>query len=397
MSTLTDAPSDNHGFGLLARAIPDAVLALDAGGRVVFADPRAAALFGGAVLGGAFVDLLAPEDRGAVRDVGGGLAVGVWDVRPAAGGGWLSVALHAVDPTDASVDELAGGTVVLARPVPAGRAEDRTDLFRLAFDAANNLIVVADARAPDVPIVLANEHFLKATGYTREEVVGRNCRFLQTRADGTLDDDQPGLTALREALAAGEPTRVVLRNYRKSGELFYNELYISPVHDASGRLVHFVGVQNDITERVRAEQVASERAQMVGSFFEGMPLPMGVLEQPDGRLVHRAVNRAAAVLFARRPRWWGPRSARSTCPSTSRGAGRTRWTGPQRARRRSRRRTRGARQVRRHASSGSPSAPCPPRRGCSPTSARTSPTPGDPSASAGSSRRRSTAPPRRSW
>ncbi|WP_412068396.1 PAS domain-containing protein [Rubrivirga sp. IMCC43871] len=297
MPILTDAPPDSGGFGLLARALPDAVLALDAEGVVVFADARAAGLFGDALPGVRFDELLAPDDRGAIRDAAGGLAVGAWDVRPAVGGPWLSVALHAIDPSDASLSERGGGAVVLARPVPTDEASDRTDLLRLAFDAANNLLVVTDARAPDAPIVMANEYFLEATGYAREEVVGRNCRFLQTRADGTRDDDQPGLVELRRALAAGEPTRVVLRNYRKSGELFYNELYVSPIHDASGDLVHFVGVQNDVTERVLAEQVSAERAEMVGSFFEGMPLPMGVLEQRDGHLLHRAVNQAAATLL----------------------------------------------------------------------------------------------------
>ncbi|WP_412060499.1 PAS domain S-box protein [Rubrivirga sp. IMCC45206] len=299
MPTLTDAPSDSGGFGLLARALPDAVLALDAEGVVVFADARAAGLFGDDLRGARFDDLLAPDDRGAIRGPDGRLAVGVWDVRPVAGGPWLSVALHAVDPADASLSDGGGGAVVLARPVPTGGAADRTDLFRLAFDAANNLIVVTDARAPDAPIVLANEHFLESTGYAREEVVGRNCRFLQVRPDGTRDDDQPELDVLRRALAAGEPARVVLRNYRKSGELFYNELYVSPIRDASGTLVHFVGVQNDVTERVLAEQVSAERAEMVGSFFEGMPLPMGVLDHRHGRLTHRAVNRAASSLFGR--------------------------------------------------------------------------------------------------
>ena len=118
-----------------------------------------------------------------------------------------------------------------------------------AIDAATNGIVISDAQAHDLPIIYVNPAFERITGYTRAEVVGLNCRFLQRD-----DHDQPVLDELRQALREGRSCHVVLRNYRKDGTLFWNELDLAPVHDEEGRLVNYVGVQNDITERKRAEE-----------------------------------------------------------------------------------------------------------------------------------------------
>src|SRR4030095_3121992 len=82
----------------------------------------------------------------------------------------------------------------------------------------------------------------------------RNCLFLQG-----MDNDQPMLSPLRDALRDGRGCQVVLRNYRKDGTLFWNELDLAPVHDEQGRLTHYVGVQNDITERKRAEEVLASK------------------------------------------------------------------------------------------------------------------------------------------
>jgi diguanylate cyclase (GGDEF)-like protein/PAS domain S-box-containing protein len=87
------------------------------------------------------------------------------------------------------------------------------------------------------------------TGYSSEEVLGRNCRFLQGS-----DDDQAALIEVRDAVREGRDCQVLLRNYRKDGTLFWNELRLSPVHDERGELVNFVGVQNDVTERKLAEE-----------------------------------------------------------------------------------------------------------------------------------------------
>jgi PAS domain S-box-containing protein len=122
-------------------------------------------------------------------------------------------------------------------------------LLDRAVAASSNGIIITDPKLPDNPIVYVNPAFEKISGYATDEVRGRNCRFLQ--AD---DRDQSALDELRVALREKRECRVVLRNYRKDGTPFWNELYVSPVHDEEGRLTNFVGVQNDITQRRRMEE-----------------------------------------------------------------------------------------------------------------------------------------------
>jgi PAS domain S-box-containing protein len=116
---------------------------------------------------------------------------------------------------------------------------------------------------PDDPIVYVNPAFERISGYPVEEVVGHNCRFLQGE-----DRDQPALDELRSALSEERESRVVLKNYRKDGTPFWNELYVSPVHDEQGRLTNFVGVQNDITERRRIEDVLRESEERFRATFD---------------------------------------------------------------------------------------------------------------------------------
>ena len=122
-------------------------------------------------------------------------------------------------------------------------------LLDRAVAASSNGIVITDPNAPDDPIVYVNPAFERISGYAAEEVGGRNCRFLQGE-----DHDQPALDELREALREERECRVVLKNYRKDGTPFWNELYISPVQDEEGKLTNFVGIQNDITQRRRTEE-----------------------------------------------------------------------------------------------------------------------------------------------
>lgn len=84
------------------------------------------------------------------------------------------------------------------------------------------------------------------TGYREAEVLGRNFHFLQGS-----DTEQPGVACVREAIRLVRDERVLLRNFRKYGTPFWNELYLSPVLDLGGTLTHFVGIQNDVTARQR--------------------------------------------------------------------------------------------------------------------------------------------------
>lgn len=123
-----------------------------------------------------------------------------------------------------------------------------------AIDASRSGVVITDPHQPDNPIIYVNPAFEQMTGYSAAEVLGRNCRFLQRD-----DRDQPGVDELRAAISQGRDAEVVLRNYRRDGTLFYNELYLSPVHNECGELTHFVGVQIDVTERRRTEEELMRR------------------------------------------------------------------------------------------------------------------------------------------
>ena len=128
-------------------------------------------------------------------------------------------------------------------------SEETLRLQERSIEASQNGIVITDYRLPNNPIVYANAGFAKISGYEISEVLGKNCRFLQ-------GDDlfQSGKEILRAAIDAGIACNVVMRNYRKDGTLFWNELNISPILDDNGNVTHFIGIQNDVTERKKAEK-----------------------------------------------------------------------------------------------------------------------------------------------
>lgn len=127
--------------------------------------------------------------------------------------------------------------------------ENNPRLLSRALDASSCSVVIADAGSKEQPLIYVNPAFSVITGYTKKEALGRNCRFLQGK-----DTKQEGLEVLRRALKKKESCEVVLRNYRKDGVLFWNELRLAPVIDAEGKLTHYIGIQTDITARVKAQE-----------------------------------------------------------------------------------------------------------------------------------------------
>jgi diguanylate cyclase (GGDEF)-like protein/PAS domain S-box-containing protein len=137
----------------------------------------------------------------------------------------------------------------------ARRTAAALHLSQRAVEATSNGILITDHREDDHPIVYCNPAFERMTGYSREDVLGRNPRFLQGG-----DNEQDELGKVRAAMGAGGDYRGVLKNYRKDGTLFWNQLRMSPVFDETGQLTHYVGIQTDITESYNLTQQLSYQA-----------------------------------------------------------------------------------------------------------------------------------------
>jgi PAS domain S-box-containing protein len=160
------------------------------------------------------------------------------------------------------------------------RSQETLRLQARAMEASVDGIAIADARAADWPLIYVNPAFERMTGYSSAELLGRNCRFLQGQ-----ETHQPGLEDIRVALREGCPGRAALRNYHKDGSLFWNELVIAPVRDEEGRLSHYIGLANDVTERVqndlalrKSEALLREAQQIALMGNWGVNLDDGSLE-----------------------------------------------------------------------------------------------------------------------
>jgi diguanylate cyclase (GGDEF)-like protein/PAS domain S-box-containing protein len=120
------------------------------------------------------------------------------------------------------------------------------ELLRGVLDAAPEGIVVCEARQADQIPVYVNAAFERLVGYTQDELLGQDLRRLQS-----WDREQEGRVQLREGIARGESARAVMRNFRKDGSAFWNELLIQPIRDEQGALTHYVSFHRDVGERER--------------------------------------------------------------------------------------------------------------------------------------------------
>ena len=144
-----------------------------------------------------------------------------------------------------------GGTLIRVR----GTIQDTTEkkkreieLERMthAVDEAPIGVTLSDPSQTDNPLIYVNEEFVKLTGYSKEEAIGRNCRFLQGE-----NTDEETVAMIRRAINAAEPVSVDLRNYRADGTEFWNHLTIAPIRDTDGTVVNYIGFQQDVTERIQ--------------------------------------------------------------------------------------------------------------------------------------------------
>ena len=207
------------------------------------------------------------------------------------------------------LDEEVGGTVddVLVIPTPkpeldvrveallrARRQSRRLALFRRAMDEATIGISITNPNHPENPLVYVNDGFCRLTGYDREEILGRNCRFLQGP-----DTEEATVDRVRAAIDADQPIAVELLNYRADGEPFWNLLTITPVRDDDGDVTHFLGFQRDVTERVRREREVRRERQR----FEALAqTATDAILITDADSVVRYANPAVERVFGYGPR-----------------------------------------------------------------------------------------------
>lgn len=162
-----------------------------------------------------------------------------------------------------------------------------------ALAASSVGIVIADARLPDMPLIYVNPAFEQITGYSASEVLGYNCRFLQGKKT-----DRSQVDLLRVAIDTGEHCTVILLNYRKDGTPFWNELTISPIYDETDQLTHFIGVQSDVSDRVRAEKALQlEKAKSERLLLNILPRSIvAKLKQDPGSIAEHFED--VTILFA---------------------------------------------------------------------------------------------------
>ena len=170
-------------------------------------------------------------------------------------------AAEAVRAEDAGKKALGQFKIIAITDISVLLAAQRhinSETFRRQWQALNAGVVISDARAPDMPIVYVNPMFEQMSGYAASEVLGRNCRFLQGN-----ETFQPGLDAIRRAIRDKANGHATLRNYRKDGSMFLNELFVSPVKDDTGIVTHFVGIQHLATAAPEISPSASNARRVM--------------------------------------------------------------------------------------------------------------------------------------
>ena len=168
-------------------------------------------------------------------------------------------------------------------------------LFEQAMAQTRMAVCLSDPSQPDMPIVFANRAFRRLTGYDEEEILGRNCRFLQ----GPKTDSE-SVARVRKAIEDEDVVVVELLNYRKDGTPFWNALHLGPIYDSSGNLIYFFGSQWDVSD-VRAaraeERHAREMARELSHRMKNMFSVISGIVNVMGRV--RGVEKEAAEINSR--------------------------------------------------------------------------------------------------
>ena len=167
----------------------------------------------------------------------------------------------------------------------AARKNVDDDPFAAIIAATHTAVAITNPRLPDNPVIYVNDSFCRLTGYSRDEIVGRNCRCLQGAK--TAPDV---VAAIRAAVAADRPIAIDLLNYRKDGTTFWNRLAIAPVFNAAGAVIFFSASQIDVSdERAREQALANDNADLE------LALADRLAEQRDSEARLRFATEAAAI------------------------------------------------------------------------------------------------------
>lgn len=153
-------------------------------------------------------------------------------------------------------------------------------LFKQVIECAGSSLVICDARQADLPIVYVSPEFESLTGYTATEVLGQSCRFMQGN-----DLAQIGTADIRAAIAQGISCKVLLRNYRKNGEAFWNELTLCPIRNESGDVVYYVGSQVDVSHYLETFKALQESELRYQHLYEKTPAMLHSIDE-EGRILN---------------------------------------------------------------------------------------------------------------
>jgi len=270
-------------------ATPDAILGLDQHCRITLINPAATSIFGvqAEEIDGALLQTLVPQlDAKTVEEL---TLQGMLNHASQSRMARLESEAKRRDGTPFPVEvaisrvqtpEGISYTCVVSDITDQRWVDSMLRLYSRALECTANGVVISDVRSPGQPLFYANPAFEKITGYPTFEAIGRNCSFLQGN-----DTEQSEIAVLRDAVKRGDSATVVLRNYKKDGSLFFNELSISPVAEPDGTVTHYVGVQSDVTERERARFALAERNARLNAVFDLSPDGFVVFDR-DRQLVY---------------------------------------------------------------------------------------------------------------
>ncbi|MFC7041975.1 PAS domain S-box protein [Halonotius sp. GCM10025705] len=178
-------------------------------------------------------------------------------------------------------DVVPGQHLFIARDITA-REEQEAELRMKteAIDAAPIGITITDPTQEDNPMIYVNDKFCELSGYDRDEILGRNCRFMQAGLS-----QKESIDAIRNAIDANEPVSTTVRNVKKDGTEFWNLVTIAPVKDKTGDVQNWIGFQQDVTEQRQRKEELKQTTERLESIVAAAPNPILAVDT-DGRITH---------------------------------------------------------------------------------------------------------------